>query len=324
MNLVADNPIEIAREILRAEADAIYRLMKHLGEEFLQAIDLIMRQPGRVLVLGVGKSGHIGKKIAATLASTGQPSFYIHPTEATHGDIGMMVQGDTCLLISHSGNTEELLQVIPAIKRIGLPIISITSNGESRLARYSDVVLNTHVDEEACPFNLAPTTSTTVTMAYGDAIAICLLKLRGFNEEQFALCHPGGILGKRLLTKVRDIMIADNLPLTHEKESFRDAMATMTKGKQGVTIIIDDDRRCKGVLTDGDLRRSFEKYDRVSEIRLEDVYTRNPKTIHADALATEALKTMQDKKITSLVVVDDGARILGLIHIHHLLEQGFY
>jgi arabinose-5-phosphate isomerase len=324
MNFSKNNPIKIAQEVLRAEADSIYGLMDQLDDNFSRAIDLIMKQPGRVLVLGVGKSGHIGKKIAATLASTGQPSFFIHPTEAIHGDVGMMVRGDTCLLISHSGNTSELLETIPAIKRIGLPIISITSNHKSKLARYSDVVLNTHVKEEACPFNLAPTTSTTVTLAYADAIAICLLKLRGFNEEQFAMCHPGGVLGKRLLTKVCDIMISENLPISHEKDTFKQALATMTKGRQGVTIIVDDNSKCIGILTDGDLRRIFEKYDRVSEIKLEDIYSRNPKMVHHDALATEALKTMQDNKITSLIVVDHERETIGLLHIHHLLEQGFY
>ena len=324
MNLSKNNPIKIAQEVLRAEADSIYGLMDQLDDNFSKAIDLIMRQPGRVLVLGVGKSGHIGKKIAATLASTGQPSFFIHPTEAIHGDVGMMVQGDTCLLISHSGNTSELFEIIPAIKRIGLPIISITSNHKSKLARYSDVVLNTHVQEEACPFNLAPTTSTTVTLAYADAIAICLLKLRGFNEKQFAMCHPGGALGKRLLTKVSNIMITENLPINNEKDSFREALATMTKGRQGVTIIVNDNSKCIGILTDGDIRRIFEKYDRVSEIKLEKIYTRNPKTISPDALATEALKKMQDIKITSLIVVDHEREIIGLIHIHHLLGQGFY
>jgi arabinose-5-phosphate isomerase len=316
--------LTIAKNVLRVEGESILDLIDSVDQQFEKAIDLIMKQKGRVLVLGVGKSGHIGKKIAATLASTGQPSFFIHPTEAIHGDMGMMVRGDVCLLLSHSGNTSELLATIPAIKRIGLPIILITSNPESKLAMYSDVVLNTHVQEEACPFNLAPTTSTTVTMAYADAMAISLLRLRGFDEEQFAMCHPGGVLGKRLLTRVSDIMITENLPINHERDSFRQAMATMTKGRQGITIVVDDDSKCIGILTDGDLRRIFEKHDRVSEIKLANVYTRNPKTISSEALATEALKRMQDGKITSLVVVDNGKNIVGLIHIHHLLEQGFY
>jgi len=319
-----DNPIDIAKQVLKTEADSIYNSMNHIDESFQKAIDLILKQKGRVLVLGIGKSGHIGKKIAATLASTGQPAFFIHPTEAIHGDVGMMVSGDICLMISHSGNTSELLDTVPAIKRMGLPIISITSNSQSKLAKYSDVVLKTHVNEEACPFNLAPTSSTTVTLAFGDAIAISLLKLRGFREEQFAMRHPGGSLGKRLLTKVSDIMITETLPISHEGDSFKEALATMTKGRQGVTIIIDEDSKCIGILTDGDLRRAFEKYDKVSEIKLENIYVRNPKTISPEALATEALKKMQDKKITSLVVSDQENKVVGLIHIHHLLEQGFY
>ncbi len=317
-------PSEIARNVLKMEADSIYHLMDNIDQNFERAVDLVLNKKGRLLVLGVGKSGHIGKKLAATLASTGQPSFFIHPTEAVHGDLGMMVQGDVCLMISHSGNTSELLQTIPAIKRLGLPIISLTSNPDSKLARYSDIVLNTCVKEEACPFNLAPTTSTTVTLAYGDALAICLLTLRGLKKEQFAMCHPGGALGKRLLTHVSDIMVTENLPMNNLKDSFKEALTTMTKGRQGVTIIIDGEKKCVGILTDGDIRRTFEKYDRVSEIKLESVYTKKPKTISSDDLAAEALKRMQDNKITSLVVTDGNGKAIGLIHIHHLLEQGFY
>jgi len=318
-----DDILAIARTILKAEAEAVLTLGDRLDDSFSRAVQLILNQKGRVVLLGVGKSGHIGGKIAATLASTGQPSFFIHPTEALHGDLGMLVRDDVCLMLSHSGNTSELLQIIPAIKRIGSPIISVTANSKSKLAHYSDIVLNTHVLQEACPLNLAPTTSTTVTLAYGDAIAICLLKIRGFNKEQFALYHPGGMLGRRLLTRVKDIMITDNLPLNHEADTFRDALATMTKGKQGVTIIVNGNRQCVGVLTDGDLRRTLEKYDRISEVSLQAIYTRNPKTISTDVLAVEALKKMEDNKITSLVVVDGDGNVRGLLHIHHLLEQGF-
>ncbi|MDY7033137.1 MAG: KpsF/GutQ family sugar-phosphate isomerase [Thermodesulfobacteriota bacterium] len=318
-----ENAIDIAKHVLKLEADSIYVLMNRLDSSFQKALDLIMQQNGRVLVLGLGKSGHIGKKIAATLASTGQPAFFIHPTEAAHGDLGMMMRGDICLMISHSGNTLELLETIPAIKRIGLPIISITSNPNSKLVRYSDIVLKTYVQEEACPFNLAPTSSTTVTLAYGDAIAICLLKLRGLKKEQFAMCHPGGVLGKRLLIKVSDIMINENLPINNEKDTFKQALVTMTKGKQGATIIVDNRSKCVGILTDGDLRRALEKYDKVSEIELERIFVRNPKKISPHALAVEALQKMQNNKITSLIVVNEEDQIVGLIHIHHLLEQGF-
>ena len=316
--------IEIAREVLRLEANAINNLVKHIGDEFEKAVQLIIERKGRVLVLGLGKSGHIGKKIAATLASTGQPSFFIHATEAAHGDLGMMTPEDTCLIISHSGNTRELVSTIPALKRFGLPIISITSNPRSKVAKYSDVVLLTHVTKEACPLNLAPTTSTTVTLALGDAIAIALLEMRGFNKEQFAMYHPSGSLGKRLLIKVADLMISDDLPKSNENDSFRDALTTMTKGKQGVAIILDDNDSCIGILTDGDIRRTFMKYDKISEIQLRNIFTRNPKTISADALAVEALKMMQDNKITSLIVMDDNDRTVGLIHIHHILEEGLY
>jgi arabinose-5-phosphate isomerase len=279
---------------------------------------------GRLLVLGVGKSGHIGRKIAATLASTGQPSFYIHPTEAIHGDLGMMVSGDVCLMISHSGNTDELLATIPSVKRIGLPIIALTANPDSKLARYADVTLNTHVIEEACPYNLAPTSSTTAALAYGDALAITLLTMRGFKEEHFAMCHPGGVLGRRLLTKVGDIMISEDLPMVNRGDSFRNALAAMTRGRQGIVIVVDEAEKSVGVLTDGDIRRTMEKYDKISDIVLDAVYTRHPKTILEDALATEALRRMQNNKITSLIVTNAGDEIVGLLHIHHLLEQGFY
>jgi arabinose-5-phosphate isomerase len=316
--------IEDAKAVLKSEADSILNLMQHLDDNFPKAIDLILKHPGRLLVLGLGKSGHIGKKIAATLASTGQPSFFIHPTEAAHGDLGMMVRGDVCLMISHSGDTAELLHTVPAIKRMGLPIICITANPRSKLARYSDVVLDTNVCDEACPHNLAPTNSSTVALALGDALAVCLLKQKGFSKEQFALRHPAGMIGKRLLTRVSDIMTTESLPLSFETDSFRDALAVMTKGRQGVTIVTDSDRRCLGVFTDGDVRRALEKHDTVSEIRLKDIYTKDPKTIPPDALAMEAFRKMQDNKITSLIVAGQDGHIIGLVHIHHLLEQGFY
>ena len=319
-----NSPIEIAKQVLKIEADAISNLIDHLDEEYVRAIELILKHRGRLLVLGVGKSGHIGRKIAATLASTGQPSFYIHPTEAIHGDLGMMVSGDICLMISHSGNTDELLATIPSIKRIGLPIIAVTANTESKLARYADITLNTHVNEEACPYNLAPTSSTTAALAYGDAIAITLLTMKGFKEEHFAMRHPGGVLGRRLLTKVGDIMIREGLPMVNRQATFRNALTAMTHGKQGIVIVVDDDEKSVGVLTDGDIRRTMEKYEKISDIILDDIYTRNPKTIKEDALATEALTKMQNNKITSLIVTNGTNEIVGLIHIHHLLEQGLY
>jgi arabinose-5-phosphate isomerase len=319
-----NSPIDIAKRVLQIEGEAIFNLIDHLDEDYVRAVELILTHKGRLLVLGVGKSGHIGRKIAATLASTGQPSFYIHPTEAIHGDLGMMVSGDVCLMISHSGNTDELLATIPSVKRIGLPIIALTANPDSKLARYADVTLNTHVIEEACPYNLAPTSSTTAALAYGDALAITLLTMRGFKEEHFAMCHPGGVLGRRLLTKVGDIMISEDLPMVNRGDSFRNALAAMTRGRQGIVIVVDEAEKSVGVLTDGDIRRTMEKYDKISDIVLDAVYTRHPKTILEDALATEALRRMQNNKITSLIVTNAGDEIVGLLHIHHLLEQGFY
>jgi arabinose-5-phosphate isomerase len=318
------DPKEIARQVLQLEANSIFELEKNLDRSFTDAIDLILKSKGRLLIIGVGKSGHIGKKIAATFASTGQPSFFIHAGEAIHGDLGMLVESDICMLISNSGNTKEILAIIPTIKRMGLPIIGITSNEKSKLAHYSDVVLNTYVKKEACPLNLAPTTSTTVTLAYGDALAVTLLTMRGFRKEQFALYHPGGTLGKRLLTKVSDLMISENLPLSKASDSFRDALTTMTKGRQGITIVVDDKKKCTGILTDGDIRRAFMKYDKISEIQLSEIFTCDPKTINKDALAMEALTTMRNNKITSLVVLNRNEKIVGIIHIHHLLEQGFH
>lgn len=317
-------PIDIARGVLKREADAITNLVDHLDESFEKAIELILQHKGRLLVLGVGKSGHIARKIAGTLASTGQPSFFIHPTDAIHGDLGMMVAGDVCLMISHSGNTDELIATIPAVKRIGLPIIAITANPETKLARFADTVLNTHVCDEACPMNLAPTSSTTVTLALGDAIAITLLTMRGFKEEHFAMRHPGGILGKRLLTKVGDIVIRANLPIVKKNATFKEALAVMTKGKQGVVIVVDDRGKCIGIYTDGDIRRTIERYDKISDIVFEEIFTRNPRSVEESALATEALKKMQNNKITSLIVTNGSDKIVGLLHIHHLIEQGFY
>ena len=316
------NPIKIAKDVLKREADSISKLIDHLDENFEIAIKLILEHKGRLLVLGVGKSGHIARKIAGTLASTGQPSFFIHPTEAIHGDLGMMVAGDVCLMISHSGNTQELMSTIPAVKRIGLPIIAITANPESRLARLADVALNTHVCDEACPMNLAPTSSTTVTLALGDAIAITLLTMRGFKEEHFAMRHPGGVLGKRLLTRVSDIMITDNLPVAKRNSSFKDVLSVMTKGKQGVVIVVDDGGTFVGIYTDGDIRRTIEKNDRISGVVFEEIYTRNPRSIKENALASEALEQMQSSKITSLIVTNERDDIVGLLHIHHLLEEG--
>ena len=315
--------VDIARDILKREADAIYNLVEQLDLSFTKAIELILKHEGRLLVLGVGKSGHIARKIAGTLASTGQPSFFIHPTEAVHGDLGMMVSGDICLMISHSGNTGELVGTIPAIKRIGLPIIAITANTKSKLAKISEVVLNTHVDDEACPMNLAPTSSTTVTLALGDAIAISLLTMRGFKEEHFAMRHPGGILGKRLLTKVSDIMVKENLPVVHKNSTFKEALSVMTKGKQGVVVVVDDNQRYVGIYTDGDIRRTIERYDRIGDIIFKSIFTHNPRSISERALATEALKIMKDNRITSLIVDNGRNQIVGLLHIHHLLEQGF-
>jgi len=318
---------EQAKKVLRIEADAVARLIDRLDDNFDRAIDLIMNCKGRVVVTGMGKSGHIGNKIAATLASTGTPALFLHPAEGIHGDLGMVTKGDIVIALSNSGETEELSRMLPSLKRIGIKIIALTGNTDSTLARNSDVVIDVGVKEEACPLGLALTASTTATLAMGDALAVVLLERRGFKEEDFACYHPGGSLGKRLLLHVRDIMhTGDAIPKVSDEALVKDAIYEISSKKMGVTAVLDKAGTVVGVISDGDLRRWMERTEESGENLLSkkagEIMTRNPRVIGRDALAAEAVATMEERSITCLLIVDTGGRPEGVIHLHDLLKAG--
>ncbi len=317
--------IEWAKKVLQIEAEAVRDLIDRLGPELERAVELILGCRGKVVVTGVGKSGIIGRKIASTLSSTGTPAFFLHPTEALHGDLGMLESDDCVLAISKSGETEELLQILPVIKRQGNKLIALTGNPLSSLAKAADVVIDVSVKQEACPLGLAPTASTTATLAMGDALAVVLLRSRGFKIEDFARVHPRGTLGKRLLLRVRDLMhVGDEFPGVHEDASMKEVLLEMTSKRLGVTAVMDGGGRLVGVITDGDLRRALERFPDLLQRRARDVMTRNPKGIEADALAAEALRRMEEHAITSLFVFErPGDRApIGIIHLHDILKAG--
>ncbi len=307
-----------ARRVLEVEAAAILGVIEHLDRAFVDAVETIATCSGRVVTMGVGKSGIICKKVSATLASTGTPSFFMHPTEAIHGDLGMLVKGDVVLAISNSGETEELIRILPSIKRVGAEIVAITGNPASTLARGADHHLSAAISKEACPLGLAPTASTTATLALGDALAMALLVRRGFKEEDFAFLHPGGKLGKRFL-RVRDLMHrGDELPLVRDDTVMHDVIYEMSKKGFGIAAVVNDTRALQGVISDGDLRRLLMSDDQLVRKTAGQSMKRNPVTISADELASAALQIMEQRKITSLFVVDDAARVEGIIHIHDL------
>ena len=308
---------KIAKEVLQIEAN---ELLNADVKKIEKAVEIAYNTKGKLIVTGVGKSGLIGSKIAATLASTGTPSFFIHPTEALHGDLGMIGKTDSVLAISYSGESEELIKILPHIKRFEVPLIAMTGEINSTLARYADVVLNIHVSKEACPLNTAPTSSTTLTLAMGDALAVCLMKKRNFTKEDFASFHPGGALGKRLFVKVKDLMNKD-FPIADENDSLKDAIIKMTEGKLG-HILFMNGKKVKAILSDGDLRRAMmsEKFD-LNE-KAVSFATHNPKTINEETLASDALKFMEDNKIQFLPVVDKNNEVKGVLHIHQLVEAG--
>ena len=308
---------KIAKEVLEIEAN---ELLKADVSGIEKAVDICFNTKGKVIVTGVGKSGLIGSKIAATLASTGTPSFFIHPTEALHGDLGMIGKNDSVIAISYSGESEELIKILPHIKRFEVPLIAMTGDKNSTLAKYADVVLNIHVDKEACPLNVAPTSSTTLTLAMGDALAVCLMKKRNFTKEDFASFHPGGSLGKRLFIKVKDLMKKE-FPIADEKDSLKEAIIKMTEGKLGHVLFLDNNK-LKAILSDGDLRRAMMSEDFDLEKKAIEYATKNPKTINENILASDALKFMEDNKIQLLPVVNDKGEIVGVLHIHHLVEAG--
>jgi arabinose-5-phosphate isomerase len=312
------------RQVLEIEANAILALIDRLDQRFEQAVTLLDRCQGRVVVTGMGKSGIIGRKIAATLASIGVPSVFLHPAEGIHGDLGMVSRGDLVIALSNSGETEEILKILPAIKRLGVPMISLTGNVESMLAKNSDVVLDVSVKEEACPLDLAPTASTTATLALGDALAMALLEHKGVKPEDFARYHPGGALGKRLLLTVEEVMHGDKaIPTVSPTAPLRDVIVEISSKKLGVTTIVDDSGRLRGVITDGDLRRLLGKGgDDLLDRPAEAVMSPHPKVISRTALAAEAVGLMERHSITVLIVTSAEQRVEGVVHLHDLLKAG--
>lgn len=314
---------KLASEVFDIEAKAILKLKDSLGIEFDKAIDILYNTKGKVIITGMGKSGLIGKKIAATLTSTGTPSYFLHPAESTHGDSGIITRDDVVIAISNSGETQELLNLLPLIKRFGVQIISMTGNMDSTLAKAGNVVLNIAVEREACPLGKAPTASTTATLAMGDALAVCLLKKRGFTEEDFLIYHPGGALGKGIKFHVEDLMLKENLPIADENMLFTDLIKLISEHKLGMAIITDDAGRLSGILTDGDIRRVVVKYSSdITNLKAKDVMTVNPKTVAQTDFAASALHLMEKYSITALAVVDDDNKPLGVVHIHDLLKAG--
>ena len=322
-DLDGDNVRQIGRDVLDIEAEAVLALRGRIGPEFVAACRACLGCQGRVVVTGMGKSGHIGGKIAATLASTGTPSFFVHPGEASHGDLGMITATDVVLAISNSGETPEILTILPLIKRLGVPLIAMTGRPESTLAKAADAHLDVAVDKEACPLNLAPTASTTATLAMGDALAVALLKTRGFTREDFAFSHPGGLLGRRLLLHVRDIMrTGDRVPSVAPDLAVSEGLFEISRKGLGMTAVVDGENRVLGIYTDGDLRRTLDARRELTTTRIGEVMTRNVKTVHGEMLAAEAVRLMETYAITALLVVDDGDRLIGAFNVHDLLQAG--
>jgi arabinose-5-phosphate isomerase len=315
---------QLARAVIETEAKAITDLSERIGPEFLEACHLMYDCKGRIVVLGMGKSGHIGDKIAATLASTGSPAFFVHPGEASHGDMGMITRDDVVMALSNSGETSELLTILPLIKRLGVPLIALTGNPKSTLARSADAHIDVSVEKEACPLGLAPTSSTTAALVMGDALAISLLERRGFTADDFALSHPGGALGRRLLLHVEDIMHSgENIPLVSITANLSEALLEMTKKGLGMTGIVDEEGNMTGIFTDGDLRRVLDHGEvNVHETNIADVMTRNCKSAHPHQLAVETLRMMEKFKINSLLVVDNNNKPVGAMNMHDLLRAG--
>ncbi|MCP1673887.1 arabinose-5-phosphate isomerase [Natronocella acetinitrilica] len=319
----ADQLRELGGRVLELEAGSILALRERLDAGFVAACRYMLGCRGRIVVLGMGKSGHIGGKIAATLASTGSPAFFVHPGEASHGDLGMITAQDVVLALSNSGETGEIITILPLIKRLGVPLISLTGNPASTLAQAASVNIDVSVAQEACPLNLAPTSSTTAALAMGDALAVAMLEARGFTAEDFARSHPGGRLGRRLLLLIDDIMhTGDALPRIGADAPLRDALLEMSRTGLGMTTVLDDDHRLVGIFTDGDLRRSLDRGVDVHDTRVREVMTRGGRTIQRGALAAEALHLMEEHKINALVVLDQDGRVIGALNMHDLLRAG--
>ena len=321
--LTNEQLLALATEVLEIESRAVDNLKSRLDENFLAACELCISTEGRVVVTGMGKSGHVSNKIAATLASTGTPAFFMHPAEASHGDVGMITRHDLLLAVSYSGETEEVITILPIVKRMGAKLLSLTGNPNSTMARAADVHLDISVSEEACPLNLAPTASTTATLAMGDALAVALLKKRGFTAEDFARSHPRGNLGKRLLLRVSDVMrVGERIPAVSADVTLRDALFEMTDKGLGMTAIVDADDVILGIFTDGDLRRTLDAGADVRTTVIREVMHANCKTTDADVLAAEALRILEENKITSLLVADDDGKLVGALNIHDLFREG--
>jgi arabinose-5-phosphate isomerase len=317
----AAQALRLARETFELEADALRALASRLDLRFAHAIELVLNTRGRVIVMGIGKSGHIGRKVAATFASTGTPSFFVHPAEASHGDLGMVTESDLVLAISNSGESSELTAILPFLKRLGTPLVAMTGNPSSSLARYADVVLDCHVEREACPLNLAPTTSTTAQLALGDALAVALLDARGFRAEDFARSHPGGALGRKLLTHVDDVMrTGSDIPRVLPQASFSELMREMSAKGLGAAAIVDAEGLILGVFTDGDLRRRIEAGADLRTATAESVMHPGPRTISIGALAADAAEMMERHGITSVLVVDAALHLVGMVHIRDLMR----
>ena len=321
--LTNDELLKLAGEVLTIEARAVDALRGRLNDDFIAACKLCLQTPGRIVVSGMGKSGHVSNKIAATLASTGTPAFFMHPAEASHGDLGMITSQDLLLAISYSGETTEVVTILPVVKRMGAKLLSMTGNPKSTMARAADVHLDISVAEEACPLNLAPTASTTAILAMGDALAVALLKSRGFTAEDFARSHPSGSLGKRLLLRVSDVMRSgDRVPAVQANVSLRDGLMEMTDKGLGMTAIVGKDLALEGVFTDGDLRRTLDSGADIHKTKISDVMHSDCKTTSADVLAAEALHLLEENKITSLLVTDENNRLVGALNIHDLFREG--
>jgi len=317
------NLIKIAQETFHIEAEALKRAAQRLDQNFLDAIEIILNTKGKLIITGVGKSGLVGAKMAATFASTGTSSFFLHPTEALHGDLGMIGKNDVLLAISSSGESEELTKILPHIKRFNIPLIGLSGNKDSSLGQYADVFLDIFVEKEACPLGIAPTTSTTLTMALGDALAVALMKHRGFKEQDFASFHPGGSLGKKLFVKIKDLMRTTSLPVIDTQTTLKDAIVTMSEGKLGTVLIVDTAGKFTALLSDGDLRRALMHKDFSMDHLAIEYATLNPKSYHnTELLASEALEIIENNRIQLLPITDEEGKIVGVLHIHDLINAG--
>jgi len=321
--LKTDKIIVEARRVIGIERKALYELEKRLNGDFSIAVDIIYKSKGRVVVTGIGKSGIIAQKIVATLNSTGTPAVFMHSADSVHGDLGMIQQGDILVCISKSGDSDELINLLKAIKHLGIKVVSIVGDVNSKIKEYSDIVIDASVEQEACPYNLAPTTSTTVALALGDAIAISLLRKKDFSKEEFAMLHPGGVLGKKLLLRVHDLMVSGkDIPVVNENASFKDAVVEISSKRLGCTCVVGLNKKLKGIITDGDIRRLLQSTDEISKLRAKELMSKNPKTINENMLGETALELMEKYSITQLIITDKKKIPTGVVHLHDLVKAG--